>query len=160
MVTRLSLTAAGLSLLLGCSDIVGGSGQSAEEGSTVAKTTTFGRADQNLTEDLLEKAIKVGDDLYMLPKGIDDEGCEMFGPFSENNATVTALQYRQADGSFNIAKDPAVCGVEMVALGTDPEGCEMYRAQPVTSQLAPTEIVYYRDAEGRYVPHKQTTNCS
>ncbi|MGI9449797.1 MAG: hypothetical protein ACR2QH_04005 [Geminicoccaceae bacterium] len=124
----------------------------------MTSVTKFERGD--LLGNILDNAIQVGDDLYMLPKGIDDDGCEMFGPYSENNPTVTALQYRQADGSFDIAKDPAVCGVEMVLLGKDTEGCEMYRAQPVNGVLEPTEVLYYQDAHGRYVPHKPEASCS
>ena len=114
----------------------------------------------DLLGSILDNAIQVGDDLYMLPKGIDEDGCEMFGPYSESNPTVTALQYRQADGGFDIAKDPAVCRVEMVSLGSDEDGCERYRAQPVNDALEATEVIYYQDADGRYVPHKPKADCS
>lgn len=158
---RLSASAVSLLLLLGCSDASNGLDQTATgatEKSAVTDITKLDRSD--LMEKVLDKAIQVGDDLYMLPKGIDEEGCEMFGPYSETNPTATAIHYRQADGSFDIVKDPAVCKVDMVALGPDPDGCEMFQAQPVNSELEATRVTYYRDADGRYVIHKPQSGCS
>jgi len=95
----------------------------------------------------------------MIPKGIDEDGCEMFGAYSTSGPTITALQYRQADGGFDIVKDPAVCRVDMVAIGTDPSGCEMYRAKPINADLSTTDVTYFRDADGRYVVHQTGRSC-
>ncbi len=157
---RLLVSAAGLLLLLGCSDIANGPDQSAttsSEGSAVTDLTKLDRSE--LLDKVLKNAVQVSDSLYMVPKGIDDDGCEMFGPYSTTGPTATAIHYRQADGGFDIAKDPAVCKVDMVALGSDPEGCEMYRAKPVNNELAATDVTYYRDAEGNYVAHKTKPSC-
>ncbi len=159
-VRRLSLSAVGFFLLLGCSN-AGSPGQpaaSSTEGSGVSIADKINRS--RVSVDLLKNAIQVGDDLYMRPQGIDDDGCEMFGAYSKNSPTVTALQYRQPDGTFSIVKDPAVCGVEMVSLGNDEEGCEMYQAKPVTDALEPTPVVYYKDADDRFVPTKPRSSCS
>ena len=114
----------------------------------------------NPLEKILDRAIQVSDNLYMIPKGVDEDGCEMFGPYSTSGSTATAIHYRQADGSFDIAKDPAVCKVDMVAIGTDPEGCEMYHARPINADLGATDVTYYRDADGHYVVHKTGSDCN
>ncbi len=160
LTARLAISTAGLMLLLGCNDTVGGAGQSAETpkgGSSVSVTGEFDRGD--FLESTLDRAIQVGEGKYMIPKGIDEDGCEMFGPYSTSGSTVTAIHYRQADGSFNVAKDLAVCKVDMVAIGTDPAGCDMYRAKPINADLAATDVTYYRDADGRYVVHKAGAGC-
>lgn len=106
--------------------------------------------------------VQVGTDLYMVPTGIDDEGCEAFNPYSDKNPVNTALHFRQADGSFGIARDPSVCRVEMVAMEPDDDGCERYRAVPVSDDLPAltTEIVYYKAADGSYSPHKPRNVCA
>lgn len=158
---RISFGAAGFLCLVGCTDIANSQDQSSTDAKEGSAVTDIKKLDRSvLLERSLDNAIQVGDDLYMLPKGIDDDGCEMFGPHSTKNATLTALHYRQADGSFNIARDPAICGVEMVAIGPDDDGCERYQAQPVNPALSPTEVVYYQAADGRYVVYKSQSACS
>lgn len=158
---RLSVSAAGLLLLLGCTDISTGPDQT-NTGTTERSTVTdISKMDRNeLMEKVLERAIQVGDDLYMIPKGIDEDGCEMFGPYSKANPTATAIYYRQADGSFNATKDLAVCRVDMVALGSDPDGCEMFRARPQNGDLEAVDVTYYRGEDDRYVAHKPPSDCS
>lgn len=162
-IASLRVIAGGCSLLLlGCSDLSGGADQSSTSSTEVLpKVNKIKNLDRSgLVDKIAENAIQAGDDLYMIPNGIDDDGCEMFGPFSKNNPTVTAMYYRQADGGFNVTKDPASCRVEMVSLGTDDSGCEMYRAQPVNSDLVATDVVYYQDSDGRYMPRKPQPSCS
>ena len=153
---RLTVGVAGLTLLSSCGHTAG-SGDKSLAGPTesfeVTTNSTFENGGDPI-DKLLEPSIQVGEDLYMLPKGIDEDGCEAFGAFSKTGPTIAAIQYRQADGGFGIAKDPKVCGVEMVALGKDKDGHEMYQAMPNNSSLEPTEVVYYQGAGGRYVPHK------
>ena len=107
-------------------------------------------------------SIPVGEDLVMIPSGIDEDGCEMFRPRSANSPVKTAIHYRQADGGFGIARDPALCAVEMTAIGVDDEGCERYRAVPLNPELPPLaqEIVYYKTAEGRYLARKPRDACA
>lgn len=113
-----------------------------------------------IVDHVRSTGIPVSDDLFMIPTGIDDEGCETFNPFSENNLVTTAVHHRQADGSFGIARDPAVCRVEMMAMGPDDTGCERYRAVPVNKDLLmENEVVYYRLADGGYSPRKPKSSC-
>lgn len=107
----------------------------------------------------LSNAIQLGDNFYMLPKGIDEDGCEIFGPYSKGGMTVTALYHRQADGGFDIAKDPAICRVEMISIGAEVAGCEMYRAEPVNRDLDALDITYMRSADGRYVVYRAKADC-
>lgn len=106
--------------------------------------------------------VQVGADLYMVPTGIDDEGCEVFNPYSDKNPVNTALHFRQADGSFGIARDPAVCRVDMVAMAPDDDGCARYRAVPINGDLPPltTEIIYHMSTDGSYSPQKPRNGCA
>ena len=45
-------------------------------------------------------AIKVADDLYMVPLGPDAEGCDRYRPFARRAAVIQALHYRARDGRF------------------------------------------------------------
>lgn|GEM_PF-2130641 len=107
-------------------------------------------------------SIRIGDDLFMIPSGVDDQGCEMFKPRSANNLVKTALHFRQADGGFGIARDPAICRVEMTSIGPDEEGCERYHAVPLNPDLPSlaNEIVYYRTTDGRYSARKPRDGCA
>lgn len=142
--------------LTGCFESVK-SDQTAAESKTIKERLSVDR--EALMTKRVATAIQVGDDLYMVPSGVDEQGCEMFNPFSNNSPSVKAIHYRQADGSFNIVRDPAVCKVEMVAIGLDEDGCERYQAQPVNPDLSPTEVIYYRDADGRYMVYKPKPGC-
>lgn len=107
-------------------------------------------------------SIRVGEDLVMIPSGIDDDGCEMFKPSSVNNVVKTAIHYRQADGGFGIARDPAICRVDMTSIGPDEEGCERYRAVPRNADLPSLdeEIVYFKAEDGRYLARKPRDGCA
>lgn len=113
-----------------------------------------------MEEKLREVAIPVGGDLFMIPAGLDEDGCEMFRPYATDNPVKTAIHYRQADGSFDIARDPAVCRVEMTPIGPDQDGCERYRAVPVNADLpVENEVVYYKTADGAYAARKPEDSC-
>lgn len=107
-------------------------------------------------------SIRVGEDLVMIPSGIDDDGCEMFKPSSVNNVVKTAIHYRQADGGFGIARDPAICRVDMTSIGADEEGCERHRAVPRNADLPPLdeEITYFKAKDGRYLARKPRDGCA
>lgn len=54
-------------------------------------------------------AIAVGDDVYMVPAGVDSDGCAMFRVFSPTKMVVQAVHYRAADGTFVMDKVEAAC---------------------------------------------------
>ena len=138
--------------LMGCQDTTAGN----ERLKAVEKVPEV-NIDRGAIADQVKKlGIPVGADLYMIPAGIDDEGCETFNPFSEKNLVKTAIHYRQADGSFGIARDPAICKVDMVAMESEEDGPDRYRAVPVNADLPPldVEIVYYKTSDGSYSANK------
>ena len=55
-------------------------------------------------------AVRVKEDYYMVPIGVDDDGCEQYSPWSANNPVTTALYFRKADGSFTLSRAEAGCG--------------------------------------------------
>lgn len=142
--------------LIGCQELA--ADRSVEETATVGKLSS---PDPEAMAAMLEEiGIPVAGDLFMIPAGLDEEGCETFNPHSAGNPVKAALHYRQADGTFGIARDPAVCAVEMTAIGPDEDGCERYRAVPVNSDLpVQHEVVYYRTAEGTYSARKPEGSC-
>jgi len=54
-------------------------------------------------------AILVGDQLYMVPIGIDKIGCQMYRAFSPNHSVVAAIFYKAADGKFVMDKGKSDC---------------------------------------------------
>lgn len=148
----------GLSLI-GCQDVIGD--HNAEGAASVEdKIRNLNRG--VIGERIKEVAIPVSDDLLMMPTGLDDDGCETFRPHSvSDNPVKTAIYYRQAEGGFGIAYDPAVCKVEMTSMGPDDDGCERYRAVPVRADLIlENEVVYYRSADGGYSALRPRDSCS
>ena len=63
-------------------------------------------------DGLPEGAIPVGEDLYMVPAGVDDTGCPWFRAFSPTKMVVQAMFYRAAEGGFVMDKAEAVCTAE------------------------------------------------
>ncbi len=60
-------------------------------------------------EGIPANAIPVGDDLYMVPTGSDDSGCQMYRKYSPNMAVVAAIFYRGTDGTFVMDKGKSDC---------------------------------------------------
>ena len=54
-------------------------------------------------------AIAIGDDLYMVPAGVDGTECPWFRAFSPTKMVVQAMFYRAADGDFVIDRAAAAC---------------------------------------------------
>jgi hypothetical protein len=54
-------------------------------------------------------AIPVGQELYQVPIGVDDEGCPMFRLYSPTKLVAQAIYYRDASGGFTTDKQAAVC---------------------------------------------------
>lgn len=155
--TRLRLKAGWLGLmavaLAGCQDLV--ANPAGEEAAALTKS-------EHPRGPITSMSIRVGDDLFMIPSGPDDDGCEIFKPYSVHNPVKAAIHYRQADGSFGIARDPKVCRTEMKSIGPDEEGCERYRAVPINADLPPLahQIVYYQASDGGYSARKPKDSCS
>lgn len=145
--------------LAGCQDVIGG--HNAEGAASVEdKIKNLSRG--GIGGKVPEVAIQVSDDLFMIPTGLDEDGCEMFKPHStSDNPVKTAIYYRQADGGFGIARDLAVCKVDMVPMEPDDDGCERYRALPVNASVAiENEVYYYKAADDSYTASKPVNRCS
>ena len=54
-------------------------------------------------------AIHVGEQLYMVPTGKIDKGCQMYRAFSPSHSVVAAIFYKGADGKFLIDKGKSDC---------------------------------------------------
>jgi hypothetical protein len=60
-------------------------------------------------DDIPEGAIKVRDGYYMVPVGVDDDGCAMFSAYAPGMMTDQAIRFRRADGTFTVNKEEAAC---------------------------------------------------
>ncbi|MEM7041226.1 MAG: hypothetical protein AAF543_00300 [Pseudomonadota bacterium] len=139
--------------LAGCQDLVGNTN---DDGAQVLESLDSG----GLSDRLRKVAIQVGDDFFMIPTGLDEDGCETFKPHSANNPVKAAIYYRQADGTFGIARDPDICKVEMTSIGPDADGCERFRAVPVNADLpVEQEVIYYQAGDGGFSPRKPRASC-
>ena len=63
-------------------------------------------------EGLPEGAIPAGEDLYMVPTGVDETGCPWFRAFSPTKMVVQAMFYRAAEGGFVMDRTEAACTAE------------------------------------------------
>lgn len=54
-------------------------------------------------------SIKVGDDLYYIPIGKDDDGCMMYQAKSNTMMTLQAIIYQNGSGKFLMSKDRQRC---------------------------------------------------
>ena len=61
------------------------------------------------SEGIPTNAILVGDQLYMVPIGKNNTGCQMYRAFSPNHSVVAAIFYKGADGKFVIDKGKSDC---------------------------------------------------
>ena len=55
------------------------------------------------------EAIEVGEDLYQVPIGTDDDGCPMFRMYSPTRLVAQAIYYRDAAGAFTMSRREAAC---------------------------------------------------
>ncbi len=55
------------------------------------------------------QAVTLGDDLYMVPRGIDGDGCETWSMTSQSKATLKAVFFRDRDGNFTTSRSRAGC---------------------------------------------------
>lgn len=54
-------------------------------------------------------AIQIGEELYQVPIGADDDGCPMFRLHSPTRLVAQAIYYRDAVGGFTTNKQEAAC---------------------------------------------------
>jgi hypothetical protein len=54
-------------------------------------------------------AIQVGEELYQIPIGPDDDGCPRFRMYSPTRLVAQAIYYRDAAGGFTMNRQEAAC---------------------------------------------------
>jgi hypothetical protein len=73
------------------------------------RRSTSGTAADRATADAPRGAIEVGEDLYQVPIGTDDDGCPMFRMYSPTRLVAQAIYYRDAAGGFTMSRQEAAC---------------------------------------------------
>jgi len=63
----------------------------------------------SLAEGIPANAILVDDQLYMVPTGKIDKGCQMYRAFSPIHSVVAAIFYKAANGKFVMDKSKSDC---------------------------------------------------
>lgn len=58
---------------------------------------------------LSDQAIKIGDDLYYIPIGVDQDGCMTYQLYSESMMVSQVITYRNKDGIFTTSKNSKNC---------------------------------------------------
>ena len=62
-----------------------------------------------LKDKLPENAVKIEDDLYYIPIGRDEDNCLMYRAYSEKNAVLAAIIYRNKNKTFSLSKNKETC---------------------------------------------------
>jgi hypothetical protein len=73
------------------------------------RRTTSGAAADRAAADVPRGAIEVGEGLYQVPIGTDDDGCPMFRIYSPTRLVAQAIYYRDAAGDFTMSRQEAAC---------------------------------------------------
>ena len=73
-----------------------------------AGSTSRAAADQGAA-DVPRGAIQVGEQVYQVPIGEDDDGCPMFRMYSPTKLVAQVISYRDAAGGFTTSKREAAC---------------------------------------------------
>lgn len=60
-------------------------------------------------EDPPPGAVRVDDDLYMVPVSLDESGCQQYSGWSRSRILPAIIYYRMADGTFTILRSKADC---------------------------------------------------
>ncbi len=55
-------------------------------------------------------AIRLAENRYMVPRGVDRHGCPSYSPWAWRRAVPAAIYYRRADGGFTLHRSEADCG--------------------------------------------------
>jgi uncharacterized protein (DUF779 family) len=66
-------------------------------------------AETSVPETIPHGAVKVGDDLYMVPLDAQVDGCPAFRQWSPTDMVVQAVYYRGRAGGFVLDRAEAVC---------------------------------------------------
>lgn len=74
-----------------------------------AAGSTSGVAADRMAADLPGGAIPVGEQLYQVPIGEDDDGCPMFRLYSPTELVPQVIYYRDVAGGFTTDKQEADC---------------------------------------------------
>lgn len=74
-----------------------------------AAGSTSGVAAHRAAADVPRGAIRVGEQLYLVPVGEDDDGCPMFRMYSPTKLVAQVIYYRDAAGGFTTSKHEAAC---------------------------------------------------
>ena len=69
------------------------------------------KAPTSSADELPANAIPVGNDLYMVPIAVDDDGCEIFSETLPGRPLPAIVYYRRSDGTFTRIKAEADCAV-------------------------------------------------
>lgn len=77
---------------------------------TGAATAANAAADDDAPPPLPEGAVEVGEGIYQVPVGRDDDGCAMYQLHAPGQAVIQVISYRRADGAFTTDKSEADCG--------------------------------------------------
>ena len=99
-------------LRLGVASIIGMLVQGCTAQAPVAGSTSGVVANQ-AAADVPRGAIQVGEELYQVPIGEDDDGCLMFRMYSPTKLVPQVIYYRDAAGGFTTSKQEAVCVSEV-----------------------------------------------
>jgi len=54
-------------------------------------------------------AVQIEDEVYMVPAGIDSQGCETFTMWSPTKAVIMVIHYRDGKGGFTPDRSQAAC---------------------------------------------------
>lgn len=68
-----------------------------------------GVAANHVAADVPRGAIQVGDELYQVPIGTDDDGCPMYRMHSPTRLVAQAIYYHDGAGGFTTDKREAAC---------------------------------------------------
>jgi hypothetical protein len=74
-----------------------------------AAGSTSGVAAAQETPHAPRGAIRVGEELYQIPIGADDDGCPRFRLYSPTKLVAQAIYYRDAAGGFTTNRQEAAC---------------------------------------------------
>jgi hypothetical protein len=78
-------------------------------GQTMAPPGPSPRAGQERVSEVPPGAIEVGDQLYQVPIGHDEDGCAMYRLYSPSRLVTQVISYRAVGGGFTTDRRQADC---------------------------------------------------
>lgn len=67
------------------------------------------RNEDGILPDPPPDAIRVEEDLYMVPVAVDESGCQQYSAWSRQRMVPTVIYYRKANGEFTMFRSEADC---------------------------------------------------